>query len=290
MQSAVSFIEELQQLMQHQNWLAIIARTDEVNSFAGSACERAQAFHALGRAHWGLSRDACDLTAAVRYARAAVRLDDLQGQSLKTMGWFLVTVGCYDEGVRALSTWLARYHEWSPQVQAGLADVQYNLGYAARYQRRFQQAELWYTAALTAYTQSGDLRWAELTSCALAQVLARLGFPDRARRILDNVTGQDAYRLKALVEILVAEGDTDQALIAGEDASAALLTLEDDDPWELAELHILMADLQSHAGNLVQRNQHLSVVMEVLRQSPRHDLYTTARLLLERDREEVEIA
>jgi tetratricopeptide (TPR) repeat protein len=286
-QSAVSFIEELQQLMQHQNWVEIIVRADDISRFAGSVRERAVAFHALGRAHWALSRDACDLAAAVRYARAAVRLDDLHGQSLKTMGWFLVTVGCYDEGTRALNTWLARHHEWSPQVQAGLADVQYNLGYAARYQRRFQQAELWYSAALAGYIQAGNQHWAELTSCALAQVLARQGLPDRARVILDNVTSQEAYRLKALVEIFVAEGNANQALIIGETASAALLALADDDPWELAELHILLADIQSHAGNLAERDQHLSVVMEVLRQSPRHDLYTTARLLLERDREEV---
>jgi putative Mn2+ efflux pump MntP len=60
----------------------------------------------------------------------------------------------------------------------------------------------------------------------------------------------DGYRLKALVEILAADGNVDAALRTGEQASEALLELDSDDPWELAELHLLLADLQLKAGHV----------------------------------------
>lgn len=285
-------LDHLTHLVGVQAWTTIISLRTEIESFGGPARDRAAALDALSRACWHTASDPFGYAQAIRYAREAARLDDLCGQASRMLGSMLITVGRYEEGAQILRNWHARYHQWEPAVQQRLADVQYNLGYATRYQGLYSQAELWYAAAGQGYAAAGNETWACYVSCALAQVQARMGRSEAARQNLSRVpVGGDyeGYRLKAMTEILAAEGDHEAALVIGEDASEALTDMNDEDPWELAELHVLLAKLQFQAGNLVDRDRHLEVVDVVLRTSPRHDLYTQVRLLLDLDGKEVAV-
>lgn len=285
-----AMIDHLTQLHDTEQWTAVVELHDSIMSLQGPAYTRAEALYILGRAYWRLARDPFDYARAVQLARETVRLDDLGGRAPKALGIRLVTLGRYQEGTRILQAWISRFHQWDPAVQAELCDVTYALGYAARYQGDYLRAEMWYSQAAKLFGDTSNDEWAALTTCGLAQVKARLGRTDEARELLMNIPqegARGAYRLKTEVEILTAEGRADEALAAGENARDALLELDDPDPWELAELHMLLARLQYQAGNLASRDRHLYVVDQVLRQSPRHDLYAQARLLLDLDEKEV---
>lgn len=287
------FLADLQQLADEQRWTEIQNLKSEIDAMAGTPQDRAWALHILGRAYWNIGQDPFSLAASIRCARQVVQLDHLDGRALKSLGTRLITVGQYREGIRTLRSWIDRYDQWAPEIQAGLVEVHYTLGYAARYTRHWSQAELWYTTALDGFQAAGNTEWIHLTSCALAQVKARMGKTEEAWDLLDHVptTGPSvAYRLKAAVEILAANGHHHAALHLGDQAAEALVDLNDPDPWELAELHTLLADLQSQAGNLAEQDLHLSAAMHVMRGSLRHDTYTVVCLLLDRNGKEVEIA
>lgn len=285
-------LDNLMHLVSQQDWTTILGLRTEIEQFQGSARERAVALDALGQAEWYLAQTPFDYAQAIRRAREAAHTDDVGGSTIRRLGSRLVTIGRYVEGSRLLQAWLTHFHQWDPEAQRQLGNVQYTLGYAVRYQALYPQAELWYSAALQTYEASDDETWTCYTACALAQVRARMGNPVGARQALSQVpvnAGYEGYRLKAMVEILTVEGDHEAALALGEGAAEALSALDDPDPWELAELHVLLANLQYQAGNLVERDRHLEVVDLVLRQSPRHDLYTQVRLLLDLDGKEVAV-
>lgn len=277
-------VSDLQRLMDDQNWLGILAHEQEIIAAHGTNAERAFGLYTLGYAYWCLRRDAWECKVAVQYLQQATQLDHLHGKALKALGAVLITIGYYQQGRHALQTWLSRFPEWTSDVQACLADVQYSMGYAARYEGDLAQSEQWYMAARNTYSRDGNIDWVWCTNCNLAQVQARNGRPASARATL-NLLAEDgpfeAYRLKALVEVLVAEGYFEDALTTGERASEALLDLADPDPWELAELHITLADLHQKTGNQVERDKHLQVASDALSISPRHTLYAVARSLLE---------
>lgn len=282
-------MQQLVKLADAKDWTRILSLKSEAEALLAPAADRAMVLSILGRAHWNLERNPWDLAESIRYARSAASLDDLGGLALKHLGVRLVTIGRYQEGRRILQTWLGRFAEWKPEVQAGLADVQYSLGYAARYDGDMASAELWYRSARESFMAAGDTVWASRTACALVQVLVRRGQTSSARRIVDGVPFGvcDAYRLKATVELLAAEGQTDAALATGDLASEHLVELDVPDPWELAELHLLLADLQFQAGNDTAGNMHAELAMDALRTSKRHDLYRAACLLLDYQLKEV---
>jgi|GEM_PF-4195431 len=290
-----ALITHMRQLAKQHDWTGLLALESDTYSLTEPK-DRAWGLHLLGCAHWNLSRDAFDLSQAVRYARAAVKLDFLGGRVPKVLGIRLVTLGKYTEGRRILQDWLSHFTMWEPEAQADLPHVQYSLGYAARYEGHFRQAQLWYATALAEFSQAGNTEWTILTSCALVQVEARMGLIDQAKAVFATIpegTEHEGYRLKAMTELLAAmarrheDFDISEALAAGEAASSALFAHNDDDPWELAELHLLLADLQFQAGNYAEKEVHLALAMDVFRLSPRQDLYKAACLLLDHDGKEV---
>lgn len=277
-------------LVNRSEWNSIIAMRDEIEVMAGTPEERAFGLYALGCAYWGLADDPWDYAQSIRYARRAAELHDLGGLAPKVLGTRLITLGIFAEGTRVLQALIAKWPSCSAMNDAHLCDVQYSLGYAAQYQYRYSEAELWYRAAMSGYEKVGDERCQYLSACALAEVLAKMGRNTEARSVLDRVPpgkSCEGYRLKALVEILYSERELNAATEVGERASEALLSV--DDPWELVELHTLLANIQHQAGNYAERDKHLEVVETALRLSPRHDLYAKARLLLNLDWREVAV-
>lgn len=284
-----ALIEELRRLVRERNWTAVTAREQDILRTACPAAERARALYMLSHARWNLGRGPFDFANAIRHAREAAKLDDLQGKALHWLGSRLVTIGQFREGRAVLQRWISRFSEWPESVQAGLADVQYALGYAARYERDLAQAVLWYGAALESFRKGSDTVGLSNTCYALAKVLVRTGRHDEARQILAGMPASagDGYQLAAMAEVLAAEGNITEALLAGEQASAALLDQVDSDPWELAELHLFLANLQYQVGDIADKDKHATLALDALSSSPRHDLYTAACLLLDTDRTEV---
>jgi len=293
-------LEQLREFAEKNDWDGVLAAGTQIQAMAGPAAERAEAVHILGRAHWnrahtpGIENDPWDLKLAVQFARQALALasedHDLQGRITKALGTRLVTIGRFTEGRKLLQRWMF-YHYTSPVSQvAALAEAQYSLGYSYRYEADLIAAEQWYNAAVSNFGRAGNTDWVQLTTCALAQVQARQGHARVATGTLAQVPiggPHEAYRLKAQAEVYASAGADFEALVVGEQASEALLELDDQDPWELAELHLLLADLQSRAGNRTEQLKHLALAQDVLRTSPRHDLYRLACMLLDYDRKEV---
>jgi tetratricopeptide (TPR) repeat protein len=287
-----ALLEQLRELAVGNDWDGVLVLKNEILATIGPAAERAEAIHTLGRAHWhrahapGIEHDPWDLKLAVQYARQALSLasgdPDLQGRIQKALGTRLVTIGRFSEGRKLLVAWLSDHLGDTYQRRA---EACYSIGYSYRYEGELRGAENWYWRAYGDFANAGNTEWMHLTKCAIGQVLARQG---RVTEALDLVTAipddsQRPYLLKALTEIMAAHGDTHTAITIGEMASEALLELDDQDPWELAELHLLLADLQFRAGNRTEQLKHLALAQDVLRTSPRHDLYRLACMLLDND-------
>ncbi len=283
-----ALLDDLYNLMRARQWSGILERESEFLTIAEPALSRARALHILSQARWNRGRDPFDYAQAVRFAREAVSLNPQGGKALHWLGTCLVTLGRYKEGRRVLQQWMARYSEWPESVQVGLGDVQYALGYAARYEHDLVQAEMWYQAALTTFATQGDDR-ASRTRCALAQVRARLRRTDTAEQILGDGVAPAfrPYELGAWAVVHAMAGRNDLAVATADAALGLFADLEDSDPWEWAELHLLVAQLGQQMGDLALRNMHLELASETLAASPRNDLYTAARLLLDNERREV---
>ena len=285
-----ALITKLLRLIDESDWTAMID-LESTALMLESPADRARCLYMLSHARWNLGRDAFDYAQAIRLAHMTVKLDDLKGKSLHHLGRLLVTVGRFRDGRLILQRWIARFHEWPADVQAGLAHVQYTLGYAARYERDWRQAELWYSEALASFRSAGDETWISNVGCALSKVFVRTGRPTKARQLLDTAcrtNETEGYRLSALAEVLAAEGHLQEAQSVGEQASEALINLiAGEPPWELVELHLFLATLKDQAGAIHDKDKHLALALEVMGMSPRHDLYTAACLLLDNDRQEV---
>ncbi|HYG59123.1 MAG TPA: tetratricopeptide repeat protein [Symbiobacteriaceae bacterium] len=286
---STTLLEQLNRLTEAHAWESVVNLTREIRAMDGPAVDRATASYLLGIAHWHLGRDPWDYTLAVRYLRQAAKVQDqsLGARVLRNLGSMLVTIGRFAEGRQILQVWIT---EFGPENPGYIADAQYSIGYAYRYEGRPVQAALWYRQALAGFTAAGNTEWIHNSSCALVQALAKGGRLTQARELLDSIPiggSHEAYRLKAATELLAAEGNTDAAMATGELAAEHLLELEDQDSWELAELHALLARLQFQAGHMLDRDMHADLAMDCLRASKRHDLLRMVCLLLDHEREEV---
>lgn len=287
---STALLEQISRLTEAQDWESTVNLTNEILAIEGPAADRAMGLYRLGLAHWRLGRNPFDYTQAIGYLRQAAKIDDLDGKVVRNLGSMLVTIGRFAEGRHVLQEWIHFFRLWSADEQGNLPGVQYTTGYAFRYEGRPAHAVLWYEQALKGFRDAGKIEWITKTSCALVQALVKIKRVTEARQLLDTIpvgSSCEAYRLKAATEVLAAEGNIDSALAMGELASEHLVEMDDPDPWELAELHALLALLQFQAGHTADRDMHLDLAMDCLRASQRHDLYRMVSLLLDHKREEV---
>lgn len=292
---SVHEINQLVALVNEQNWTELLAQESSIVAMVHPGPEYARVLYGLAHARWHRGQDATDYVAAIRYTRAAAQLDPLNGRILHGLGSFLITIGHYAEGTRVLQRWIARHRLWSTADRSRIGDVQYALGYAARYSGDLARAEIWYSAAHRSYMVHEDYRGAGVTLCALATAQARLGYPEKGLATLSQghfPPDLQGYELAARAQIYAARGSRalyQLAIDCAEEALTALGDAADADPWEMAELHVLIADLGSRLGDDGLCRQQAGWAVDMLHASPRHNLYTVARLILDHEWKEVAV-